>query len=100
VQHAHVERLARAFGADGELQVEWPWAAEATSRSSFDLSGSCDLTCRPSEPGSVHKTTGWMRGVDQHPCPRRYPPELRKRAVRLVLDTVDAEDSSVGESHG
>ena len=61
-QRAHVERLARAFGADGELQVEWPWAAEATSRSSFDLSGSCDLTCRPSEPGSVHKTTGWMRG--------------------------------------
>jgi transposase len=33
---------------------------------------------------------------DQHPSQRRYPPELRERAVRMVLDTIDAEGSSFG----
>jgi transposase len=35
------------------------------------------------------------KGVS-HPAQRRYPPELRERAVRLVLETIEQS----GESHG
>ena len=28
---------------------------------------------------------------DTHPSQRRYPPELRERAVRMVLDTIEAQ---------
>ncbi len=34
-------------------------------------------------------------GESSHPSPRRYPPELKERAVRLVL-----EAASEGERHG
>jgi transposase-like protein len=27
--------------------------------------------------------------TDKHPSSKRYPPEIRERAVRLVLDTID-----------
>jgi hypothetical protein len=29
--------------------------------------------------------------------PRRYPPELRERAVRIMLDTIDADGSRFGD---
>jgi transposase-like protein len=32
-------------------------------------------------------TNSYARG--SHPSQRRYPPELRERAVRMVLDTID-----------
>jgi transposase len=32
------------------------------------------------------------------PAPRKYPEELRERAVRLVLDVAAAEDGSVSEA--
>jgi transposase len=31
-----------------------------------------------------------------HPSQRRYPPELRERAVRMVLDTIEQTGSRVG----
>lgn len=33
----------------------------------------------------------------KHPATRRYPPELRERAVRMVHETIAAED---GQSFG
>ncbi len=33
----------------------------------------------------------------EHPAQRRYPPELRERAVRMVLETIQAQD---GERFG
>jgi transposase len=34
--------------------------------------------------------------TDKHPSTKRYPPEIRERAVRLVLDTIERD----GERHG
>jgi transposase len=36
------------------------------------------------------------RSGSSHPGQRRYPPELRERAVLMVLETIEAE----GDSHG
>jgi transposase len=35
-------------------------------------------------------------GVTKHPSQRRYPPELKERAVRMVLETIE----QTGERHG
>ncbi len=35
--------------------------------------------------------------ASQHPAQKRYPPELRERAVRMVLETIEAQN---GESFG
>ncbi len=34
--------------------------------------------------------------TDKHPSQRRYPPELRERAVRMVRETIE----ETGEAHG
>jgi transposase len=34
--------------------------------------------------------------ADQHPFQRRYPPELRERAVRMVLEIYDQSDDHFG----
>jgi transposase len=39
-------------------------------------------------------TSSYSRG--SHPSQRRYPPELRERAVRMVLDTIAQTDQRVG----
>jgi transposase len=39
-------------------------------------------------------SSSYTRGP--HPSQRRYPPELRDRAVRMVLDTIDQTGQRVG----
>ncbi len=39
-------------------------------------------------------TSSYSRGA--HPSQRRYPPELRKRAVRMVLETIEQTGTRTG----
>jgi transposase len=56
---------------------------------------STEAVNRPGSRWRLHLLEDGAMGESQHPTPRRYPPELKERAVRLV-----DEAATEGERHG